>query len=280
MNTQQINFIKIPFIKMHGLGNDFMVIDAREQNLTSSPELMMRLANRRTGVGFDQAVVLRNSDVADVFMQIINADGSEVAACGNATRCVAMHLMQNGLKHVDIETLAGVLQADYISHERVVVQMGVPKLQWQQIPLSHEMNMLAVEHNIADLPKGVAVNMGNPHLVIFVEDVENVDLPVIGATLEVSPLFPERANITIAQKLSDSHIKIRTWERGVGITQACGTAACASMVAGRILGLLEQSANVTMVGGDVIISWQGQSEQVLMEGDAAYSFYGEIMIDI
>jgi diaminopimelate epimerase len=274
MNTQQINFIK-----MHGLGNDFMVIDAREQDFTPSPDLMMRLANRRTGVGFDQAVVLRNSSVADVFMQIINADGSEVAACGNATRCVAMHLMQNGLKHVSIETLAGVLQADYISHERVSVQMGVPKLEWKQIPLSHEMNMLAVEHNIAGLPNGVAVSMGNPHLVIFVPDVESVDLPVIGAMLEVSSLFPERANITIAQKLSNSYIKIRTWERGVGITQACGTAACASMVAGRLLGLLEQSAKVTMVGGDVIISWQGQAQQVLMEGDAAYSFYGQIMIE-
>jgi diaminopimelate epimerase len=275
MNTQQINFIK-----MHGLGNDFMVIDAREQNFAPSPDLMMRLANRRTGVGFDQAVVLRGSSVADVFMQIINADGSEVAACGNATRCVAMHLMQNGLKHVDIETLAGVLQADYVTNSRVAVQMGAPKLDWQQIPLSHEMDMLAVKHGIADLPNGVAVSMGNPHLVMFVPDVESVDLPVIGAKLEVSQLFPERANITIAQKLSNSHIKIRTWERGVGITQACGTAACASMVAGRLLGLLEQSAKVTMVGGDVIISWQGQGEQVLMEGDAAYSFYGQIMIDI
>ena len=279
MNAQQINFIKIPFIKMHGLGNDFMVIDAREQHFTPSPELMMRLANRRTGVGFDQAVVLRSSSVADVFMQIINADGSEVAACGNATRCVAMHLMQGEVLQVKIETLAGVLQADYISHERVVVQMGVPKLQWQQIPLSHEMDTLAVEHNIAGLPNGVAVSMGNPHLVIFVADVEAVDLTDVGAMLEFSSLFPERANITIAQKLHDSHIKIRTWERGVGITQACGTAACASMVAGRLLGLLEQSAKVTMVGGDVMISWQGHGEQVLMEGDAAYSFYGQMIID-
>ncbi len=287
INMQAINIpfikphlIKIPFIKMQGLGNDFMVIDAQlDESFAPSPEQVAKLANRRTGVGFDQAVILRSSEVADVFMQIINADGSEVAACGNATRCVAWHLMeQNSLKQVYIETLSGVLQADYVAHQRVSVQMGAPKLQWQEIPLSHKMNTASVKHGIANLSNGVAVNIGNPHLVIFVDDVTMINLPKIGAELEISAIFPQKANITIAQKISDTHLKIRTWERGVGITQACGTAACASMVAGRRLGLLIERADIEMLGGTVIISWRGGDENVMMEGEVAYSFHGTFTI--
>lgn len=272
---------QINFIKMHGLGNDFMVVDAREQHFMPSPKLIMQLANRHTGVGFDQAIVLRPSIVADVFMQIINADGSVVAACGNATRCVAWHLMQGELRQVYIETMAGVLQADYVAHApnfegRVAVQMGAPLLDWNEIPLAYEMDTAAVAHGIEGFAAGVAVNVGNPHLVIFVADIAAVDMGAVGSMLEVASIFPERANITIAQKINDAHVKIRTWERGVGITQACGTAACASMVAGRRLKLLSDSVQVEMLGGTVTISWSGA--QLVMEGNAAYSFHGILTI--
>jgi diaminopimelate epimerase len=282
MTTQ--HFIKQPFIKMHGLGNDFMMLDARTAPL-SLPEPFSHslppLAHRHTGVGFDQAIILRTSTHADVFMQIVNSDGSEVAACGNATRCVAWHLMQEtNAQHVTIETKAAILSADYVSHQRVAVTMGVPRLTWQEIPLSSAMDTLHVQHGYPALPEGVAVNMGNPHMIIFHDAIHTLDLARIGSTLEMSPLFPERANITLAQIIHPTHITIRTWERGVGITQACGTAACASMVAGRRLGMLEAEVTVTMLGGDVVIAWEGTESSpdypLTMTGDAAYVYRGKI----
>jgi diaminopimelate epimerase len=267
--------MQINFVKMHGLGNDFMVIDARNQTIEFSTQLITSLACRHTGVGFDQAIILRPSHKADAFMQIINADGSEVAACGNATRCVGLHLMRESkTNNLKIETLAGILQAEYVNENQVKVQMGVPNFEWETIPLATQMDILAVEHGETDLPFGVCVNIGNPHLVIYMEDIWAHDLSKIGARLEVSELFPERANISFAQKITENHIKILTWERGVGITQACGTAACASFAAGVRLGILANFAHVEMIGGMVEIAWAGDATSLIMQGEAAYAYYG------
>lgn len=264
---------------MHGLGNDFMIIDARTQKVELNQSAIARLANRYTGVGFDQAIILRSSNQADIFMQILNADGSEVTACGNATRCVAMHLMrESGKNIVSIETLAGILQAEYAG-KQIKVQMGVPNFAWEAIPMSHQHNTLSVLHGEMALPNGVAVNIGNPHLVIYVDDIWAHDLEKIGAKLEVSELFPQKANISLAQKINNSHIKIRTWERGVGITRACGTAACASAAAGIKVGLLEKSVQVEMLGGTVAINWGGDSSSLFMQGEAAYAYFGYFNVD-
>jgi diaminopimelate epimerase len=275
-----------PFIKMHGLGNDFLVLDARIEPLRLPEPLsnsLPPLAHRHTGVGFDQAIILRESSRADVFMQIVNSDGSEVSACGNATRCIAWHLMQeSGAHHVTIETKAGILHADYVAHQRVAVDMGIPRLTWQEIPLRSPMDTLHVPHGYPSLPDGVAVNMGNPHLIIFHDAIHTLNLTHIGSTLEISPHFPERANITLAQVQNRSHLTIRTWERGVGITQACGTAACASMVAAKRCNLVDSSVNVSMVGGDVQIAWKGTEsspdQPLTMTGDTAYSYHGYITV--
>jgi diaminopimelate epimerase len=273
---------KQSFIKMHGLGNDFMVLDARTAPLALAEPLSRNLpplADRHTGVGFDQAIILRPSQRADVFMQIVNADGSEVAACGNATRCIAWHLMQEtGAQDITIETKAGLLSAQYVAHERVAVNMGIPKFTWQDIPLAHAMDTLHVIHGYGTLPDGVAVNMGNPHLIIFVEQIEASDVSAIGSELETSALFPQRANITLAEIITPAHITIRTWERGVGLTHACGTAACASMVAGRRRGMLASEVTVKMQGGEVVIAWDGTESSphhpLTMTGNAAYSYRG------
>ncbi|TAE33717.1 MAG: diaminopimelate epimerase [Alphaproteobacteria bacterium] len=284
----------ISFRKMHGLGNDFVLLDGRGQALPYEhrPNLwtrwMIHLADRRKGVGCDQIIILRPSHDADVFMQIFNADGSEVAACGNATRCVAWRLMQErGLSEVSVKTKAGILQC-YQHHIEgnampfICVNMGLPEFMWDKIPMSHDVDTCDIAHGIVGLPSGVAVNMGNPHIVIFVEDVHAVPLQEVGALLEYSPLFPERVNVTLAQCEDRDHIIIKTWERGAGETLACGTAACATMVAARRRSLIDDAVRIDLPGGTLWIEWQGTetnpAHPVWMTGEAKTVYEGILTI--
>ncbi|MBY0355031.1 MAG: diaminopimelate epimerase [Rickettsiales bacterium] len=276
----------IPFHKMHGLGNDFVIIDERRMPMQIiEPEqrarMVRQLAERRVGIGCDQLIVMRPTKRADVYMQIYNADGSEVEACGNATRCVAWRMMRE--KHKDatlIETEAGILECYLVGKGQVRVNMGIPRLNWLQMPLSREADTLHLPLVAEGLSDGVAVNMGNPHAVFFVRDVGSIPLKRIGPELEHHGLFPERANINIAQIDSSHHITLRTWERGAGETLACGTGACATVVAARRRELSAPNVTVQLPGGELQIEWQGSeadaSHPVWMTGPVAESFQGQL----
>lgn len=236
------------FLKMHGAGNDFVVLDARKERL---PDLdYAKLAHRQFGVGADQIIILKPSKEADVFMQIINADGSEVSACGNATRCVAWLLMQErGTDSASIETKADLLHGYAAGERKLRVRMGQPRFGWQEIPLAEECdtNALPILHEA--LPAPVAISMGNPHAVFFVEDLSALDVATLGAALENHPIFPERANISFAQITGKDSITLRVWERGAGLTLACGTAACATAVAAYHRGLSGRNVSISLPGG-------------------------------
>lgn len=264
------------FLKMHGLGNDFVVFDRRNGGVPLSAAEAKRVADRKLGIGADQVItLLPDGDGADVFMQINNADGSEVAACGNATRCVARVLFDELGRDVMVRTRADLLTARQGS-AGIAVDMGAPGLEWRDIPLALEMDTLAlplasqIEPQLAD---PVAVSMGNPHAVFFVSDADDVDMELIGPPLEHDSLFPERANINVATIRSRDHIRLRVWERGVGLTMACGTGACATLVAAVRRGLSERRAIVELDGGELIIEWR-DDHHVIMEGPAALSFSG------
>ncbi len=275
-------FTKMPFTKMQGLGNDFVVLDARKTPIVLEPQQIIRIADRRLGVGCDQVIVLAPSASADVFMGIYNADGTEVSACGNATRCVGWLLAQElGRAEVRIQTHAGLLLANAQSKTEVTVNMGAPKLAWQEIPLASACDTLHLPLSLEGLSDPVGVSMGNPHAVFFVEDVTAVPLAELGAKLEHHPLFPERANISIAQMQGRGDITLRVWERGAGLTQACGTAACAALVAAVRRGLAESHAHVHLPGGVLEIAWGGGvADPVMMTGAVEVSFAGVLAEDL
>jgi diaminopimelate epimerase len=283
MPFSKMPFIKMPFIKMNGLGNDFVVFDARQQALDLSPAKARFIADRRRGVGCDQIITMLPSSRADVFMRIQNADGSEVGACGNATRCVAGVIMSElGRKIATIETRAGLLTAAALRGGRVSVDMGEPRLDWREIPLAHEMDTLHLEFAIPEQASGlltdpVAVNVGNPHVIFFVADAEEVDLELIGPIIENHPLFPERVNVSMAQINSRDNIRLRVWERGAGITEACGSAACATVVAATLRGHIDREATIVMDGGTLEMAWRDDNH-ILMTGAYALSYTGEIEI--
>jgi diaminopimelate epimerase len=268
----------LPFLKMHGLGNDFVVIDARRHALALDAERARSIADRRTGVGCDQLILIEpaRSRVADAFMRILNADGSEVEACGNGTRCVADLLMrENGRDHVVIETVAGLLDAEAADDGMISVDMGPARLDWRDIPLAKPMDTLHVDLTVGALTDPVAVNVGNPHAVFFVPQADAVDIAALGPVLERHPLFPERANIEVASLISPEKIRMRVWERGVGITQACGTGACATLVAAARRKLTGRKAEIVLDGGSLIIEWLPDNH-VRMTGPVAVSFTGEL----
>jgi diaminopimelate epimerase len=258
---------------MHGLGNDFVIVDQRSGKLSLSPEQIRQIADRRRGVGFDQLLLLEPSQQANVFMRVYNPDGSEAGACGNGSRCVARLMMEEqGLSRVAIETTAGVLEA-VPGLRGYTVDMGRPGLGWDEIPLSKPMDTLHLDIEMGPLSRPTTVSMGNPHAVFFVEDAEAVDLGTLGPELERHPLFPERANIGIAQVLDRDSIRLRVFERGAGITKACGSGACAAVVAGIRRDLLGQTASVRLDGGVLRITW-GDDGKVAMTGPATHSFKG------
>jgi diaminopimelate epimerase len=273
----------LKFRKMNGLGNDFVVVDARSQALSLAPEAVRAIADRKEGIGCDQLIALEPSTKADVFMRIWNADGGEVAACGNAARCVAgLIAEEQGRPQVTIETEDQVLGAAVAGDNSVTIDMGVPRLNWDEIPLAepfHDTRRIELQAGPIDAPvlhSPAVVNVGNPHALFFVDDVETIDLGRIGPMLERHPLFPERANISVVQVLSPEHVKICTWERGAGLTRACGTAACAAAVAAIRRELTGRKVRVTLPGGDLVIEWREGDGHVLMTGPYALDFEGTL----
>ena len=270
----------IPFLKMHGAGNDFIVLDNRDNSLPALESLNgAALAHRQTGIGFDQLVWLEKSDQADVFMRIVNADGGEIGACGNATRCIAQLLMnETGKSDVTIRTRAGLLRGKR-DGAGVLADMGIPQFEWAQIPLAKATDTLHLPLLRADLPSAVAVSMGNPHAVMFVERVEYRDLAGIGSELEHHPLFPERVNVSIATITGPEDITLRVWERGAGLTLACGTAACATLVAAVRRELIPgRFARIHLPGGILPVQWADDGH-VWMGGPVAVAFTGQFRVE-
>ena len=266
----------VEFLKMHGLGNDFVVLDARRTPVALDADRARRIADRHTGVGCDQIVVIgpaRNA-LADAFVSFRNADGGEAGACGNASRCVAWLLMrEKNATHAVLETAAGLLDAEAAPGGEISVDMGPARLDWREIPLAKAMDTLHLDVQEGPLRDPVGVNVGNPHAVFFVPDADVVVLDVHGPTLERHALFPERANIEIAQVISDSEIRLRVWERGAGITRACGSGACATLVAASRRGLTGRRARLRMDGGALTVEWLPDNH-VVLTGPVALSFKG------
>jgi diaminopimelate epimerase len=261
---------------MHGLGNDFVVIDARRDAFPLDRTRAHAIADRKTGVGCDQLIVIEKPQRsgADVFMRIHNADGGEVEACGNATRCIATLIMaETGGDRVVVETNAGLLEARPESDGRVSVDMGPARLEWREIPLASLQDTLHVDLALGELADPVCTNMGNPHATFFVADAMSVDLASLGPLLEHHKTFPERANIGVAQVMSPERLRLRVWERGVGITRACGTGACAALVAASRRGLVGRRAEIVLDGGALTIEWRADGH-VIMTGPVATSFNG------
>lgn len=266
-----------PFYKMHGLGNDFIIFDARKDLLSLTSEQVRALSDRKRGIGCDQLIVMKKSDKADVFIEIWNANGTRVGACGNASRCVG-HLLASTLQGavISIETDSGLLSAYSVGTNEVLVDMGEPKLDWQDIPLYMHQDTLALDLHIGPFKNPVAVNMGNPHAVFFVADAALAPLEEFGHTIETHALFPEHVNVSAAS-VHDGSIRLRVWERGVGITEACGTAACATVVAASLKGLVDRQATIKLDGGELALTWQ-DNNHVFMTGPVATSFKGEVAL--
>ena len=275
---EYITAMKNKFIKMHGLGNDFAIFDARSKKIPMSLKTIRKLSDRHTGIGFDQLIVLEKPKRkgADAFMRIYNKDGSEVGACGNATRCVGKLLIKEKKKKtVTIDTRAARLSAA-MKGEKLTVDMGPVNLGWQQIPLMQEEDTLAVPVDAGPLQSAVAVNVGNPHAVFFMDSVEDFALTRYGPKVENDPIFPEKTNVEIASVTGKNKIRMRVWERGAGITRACGTGACAVAVAGFRKGLTGRKVAVELDGGILDIEWRASDNHVLMTGAVAEVYRGEV----
>ena len=260
-----------PFHKMHGLGNDFVIVDARETPFDVSPALARAVADRKTGVGCDQLIVLEPSESADLRMRIWNSDGSEVESCGNATRCV---VQLTGASR--IESDGGLLEGEAIGAE-IEVTLPEPKFGWDEIPLAYATNTNPLPMAWDELENPLAVNVGNPHLVFFVPDAREVPLDRLGPTIEHDPAFPERINVNVATYVHD-RLKLRTFERGAGETLACGTGACASAVAAIVTRRAQSPVRVDMTGGSLAISW-APGEMIRMRGGATHVFSGELDVE-
>lgn len=261
--------MKRRFLKMHGLGNDFVIFDARETPLGMDEGRARALADRRTGIGCDQLIVLEPSKTADVRMRIWNADGGEVESCGNATRCVATLIGGD----CTIETAGGLLAAS-ASEDAATVDMGKPRFGWDEIPLAYPMDTADMPVGWDELHDPAAVNVGNPHAIFFVADADAVPLDRLGPRIEQDPLFPERVNVNVAS-IENEVIYLRVWERGAGLTQACGTGACATAVAAIRRKLVESPVEVRLPGGTLTIAW-APGETIRMSGPAAHAFSGEV----
>jgi diaminopimelate epimerase len=271
------------FRKMNGLGNDFVVFDARKRSLAMDEAKARAIADRRTGIGCDQLIVLEPSSKADVTMRIWNNEGGEVESCGNATRCIADILFdEKKASRATIDTKGGFLVAEKGGDRLVTVDMGAPRFDWQDIPLSekfHDTRYIDLHVGPVDAPsidRPSVVNVGNPHCIFWVKDLDVVDLAKIGPMLEHHPLFPRRANITLARIDDRKHVVIKVWERGAGLTKACGTAACAVMAAGFRLKRLDAQATITLPGGDLFMAIRESDGHVIMTGPVEYEFEGDL----
>lgn len=274
-----------PFVKMNGAGNDFVVVNALETPFAPTGDQVRALADRATGQGFDQLIAMEPSETADAFMRVWNADGSMVETCGNALRCVGWLLMQaNGVDQVTIDTAGGPATATRAGDHRVTVDMGAPRLDWDQVPLAEEMDTRGIELQVGPIDAPVlhtpgAVSMGNPHVVFFTDRQDDGFVAGSGSLVEHHPLFPEGVNVGFANVLDRDHIRLRVWERGAGLTKACGTGACAALVATARRGLTERKAVVVVDGGELVIDWDAATDHVFMTGPVEIERTGVIALD-
>ena len=274
----------IPFRKMNGLGNDFVVLDLRSHALNLTDDVVRNIANRETGIGCDQFITIENPrHGGDAYMGIRNQDGGIVEACGNAARCIGQIVLdETGKESVVIETRGGDTVASHGPDGTITVNMGEPRLKWNEIPLSEEFqDTRAIELEVGPLGAPImhspaVVNVGNPHAIFFVKDIDAIDLARIGPMLEHHPLFPERANISVAQVIDRTHVRLKVWERGVGLTKACGTAACATVVASVRKRMTERLITVTLPGGDLQLEWREADNHIYMTGPATLDYEGEL----
>ena len=271
----------IPFLKMDGLGNDFVIIDERQKSFGLSDKDIIKMADRKTGVGFDQLIVIANPiNPAEhtAAMKIYNADGSTAGACGNGTRCVGKVLLaETGKASLKIEA-PGNRVLEVFAGKQITANMGKPNLDWHGIPLAEEVDTLGLPKIAEGLPRPSAVNVGNPHVIFFVMDLVKVDVEKYGPIVENHHLFPERTNVEFVEVKAQDHLRMKVWERGAGMTKACGTGACASLVAAVRRGLCRRSAKVEMDGGELQITWS-ENGDILMTGDAHQSFAGSFFPD-
>lgn len=268
----------MPFTKMHGLGNDFVVLDLRDGTAAPGADGARAIADRRRGIGCDQLVLIEQADTAGVEarLRFLNPDGSESAACGNGARCVAARLMvDSGRDRLVLETLGGRLEAVAAGAGLYTVDMGPARLDWRDVPLAHEADTLQLDVALGPLEGPVAVGMGNPHCVFFVDDAEDIELATFGPQLEHHPLFPERTNVEVATVVDEHRIRARVWERGTGITLACGSGACATLVAAHRRGLAARKAELMMDGGSLTVEWRDDGN-VLLTGPVSVSFTGAL----
>ncbi len=276
--------MRLSFTKMHGLGNDFIVIDATLQAVELGAEQIRQLAARRTGIGFDQLLLVENSTRTDCEFRyrIFNADGGEVEQCGNGARCFARFVREKGLTeadHIPVETRAGRIELSILGDGQVEVDMGVPRLEPADIPFEAgnraPLYALSVEGETLDI--GV-ISMGNPHAVVEVPHIDSAPVARLGSAIESNPRFPERVNAGFMEIADRGHIRLRVYERGAGETLACGTGACAAVVSGRLQGELDETVRVQLRGGELVVSWRGEGQPVLMTGPASFVFEGSIEI--
>lgn len=272
----------IPFLKMHGLGNDFVVIDARRRALSLEDRLIRALADRRRGIGCDQVILIGPSrGKGAAFVRFWNPDGSEAGACGNGTRCIGAYLMaETKAQSVGFETPAGLLTCNAAPDGLVTADMGAPQFDWQAVPLAERMDTRTLDLKLGPIDAPVlagpsAVSMGNPHCVFFVDRLEAYDITRIGPLVENHPLFPERTNVSLAQILAPDRLRLRVWERGLGLSEACGSAACAAVVTAARRKLAHRDATVELDGGPLHIVWNTGDDHVYQTGPTALAFRGE-----
>lgn len=272
--------MNIQFTKMQGAGNDFMVIDGINQTINLSPEIIQKLADRQFGIGFDQLLLVEHSNVADFKYRIFNADGGEVAQCGNGARCFVRFVIDQKLtdaSQISVETASGIITPTLENNGLVTVDMGAPRLNPRDIPFSTKKiaNTYLIKVDDQDVRVG-ALSMGNPHAVIVVDDINTAPVSILGPKIESHSQFPERVNVGFMEVVNIQHIKLRVFERGSGETLACGTGACAAVVSGILQGLLQSPVNVSARGGELVIQWEGGDAPVMMTGPAVNVFTGNI----
>ncbi|MCA4920886.1 MAG: diaminopimelate epimerase [Roseomonas sp.] len=267
----------LSFRKMHGLGNDFVVLDGRAAPIGLTSAQIVALTDRRLGIGCDQLIILEPPPRgADVFMRIHNPDGSEAGACGNATRCIAsLVAAETGKARVVVRTIAGDLPSEAMPGGMWRVDMGSARLGWQDVPLAREVDTLHLPLALGGVADPAACSMGNPHATFFVPDLDALPINQIGPRLEHDPIFPDRANIGFVQVISQDHLRLVVWERGAGLTLACGSGACATIVNAHRRGLTGRAARISMPGGDLLMEWRADGH-VLMTGPVATAFIGQV----
>ncbi|BBB93018.1 diaminopimelate epimerase [Methylomusa anaerophila] len=275
------------FSKWHGLGNDFILVNGSKETISNYQQLATQLCNRHFGVGADGLVIVSPGDSADFNMRIFNSDGSEADMCGNATRCVARYVYENGMTDkttITLSTLAGIITPELLFRDAVLetvkVDMGEPRLTRKKIPMTGNPDEQVINIPITvnnSVYNVTAVSMGNPHCIIFVDDVESINLTVIGPLLETHSFFPRKTNVEFVQVIDRNTVRMRVWERGAGITQACGTGACATLVASVLNGHTERQAVIKLDGGDLYVEW-GADNHLSMSGPAVEVFRGKFLL--